>query len=56
MPEATIVPHPVFPDHVKQDDWWRAPGSAHLLLGEYTKFLLALASSAFLAADAPAGP
>ncbi|MBK1667998.1 hypothetical protein CKO28_08105 [Rhodovibrio sodomensis] len=41
MPEVTIVPHPVFPDHVKQDEWWRWPGSAHLLLGEYGKYLVA---------------
>ncbi len=41
MPEVTIVPHPVFPDHVKQDDWWRWPGSAHLLVGEYGKYMVA---------------
>ena len=41
MPEVEIVPHPVFPDHVKQDDWWRWPGSAHLLAGEYGKYLIA---------------
>lgn len=41
MPEITIVPHPVFPDHVKQDEWWRWPGSAHLLVGEYGKYLVA---------------
>ncbi|MDZ7713576.1 MAG: YdcF family protein [Rhodovibrio sp.] len=41
MPAVTIVPHPVFPDHVKQDEWWRWPGSAHLLAGEYGKYLVA---------------
>ncbi len=41
MPEVTIVPHPVFPDHVKQDEWWRWPGSAYLLVGEYGKYLVA---------------
>jgi uncharacterized SAM-binding protein YcdF (DUF218 family) len=41
MPKVTIVPHPVFPDHVKQDEWWRWPGSAHLLVGEYGKYLVA---------------
>jgi uncharacterized SAM-binding protein YcdF (DUF218 family) len=41
MPEVTIVPHPVFPDHVKQDEWWRWPGSTHLLVGEYAKYLVA---------------
>lgn len=41
MPDAMVVPHPVFPDAVKQDDWWRWPGTAHLIANEYTKFLLA---------------
>jgi uncharacterized SAM-binding protein YcdF (DUF218 family) len=41
MPGVTIVPHPVFPEHVKQDDWWRWPGSAYLLVGEYGKYLVA---------------
>jgi uncharacterized SAM-binding protein YcdF (DUF218 family) len=41
MPRVTIVPHPVFPKHVKQDAWWRSPGSANLLVGEYAKYLVA---------------
>ena len=32
-----------FPDHVKQDKWWRWPGTARLIVGEYNKFLLAWA-------------
>jgi uncharacterized SAM-binding protein YcdF (DUF218 family) len=43
MPEATIIPHPVFPDHVKQDRWWVWPGTARLIIGEYNKFLVAWA-------------
>ena len=43
MPEIEIVPHPVFPEHVKQRDWWRWPGSASLIIGEYNKYLVALA-------------
>lgn len=39
MPEVEIVPHAVFPAHVKQD-WWRWPGTASLIAREYTKFLL----------------
>lgn len=46
MPDVEIVSHPVFPAHVKQDDWWRWPGSTHLLAGEYTKYLVALARTA----------
>ncbi len=41
MPGMTIVPHPVFPRHVKQDEWWAWPGTAVLITGEYNKFLLA---------------
>jgi uncharacterized SAM-binding protein YcdF (DUF218 family) len=41
MPDARIVAHPVFPPHVRQDDWWRWPGTATLLVGEYTKYLAA---------------
>lgn len=43
MPEVVVVPHPVFPDTVKQNEWWRWPGTAHLIATEYTKFLLAVA-------------
>lgn len=39
MPEVLIVPHAVFPAHVKQD-WWRWPGTASLIAREYTKFLV----------------
>ncbi len=42
MPGVAIVPHPVFPDHVKQEAWWRWPGSAALLAGEYNKLLVTL--------------
>lgn len=40
MPYTRIVAHPVFPDHVKVDEWWRWPGTAELLVGEYNKYLL----------------
>lgn len=42
LPRIEIVPHPVFPAHVKQESWWRWPGSAHLLVQEYNKFLVTL--------------
>ncbi|HIJ38395.1 MAG TPA: YdcF family protein [Rhodospirillaceae bacterium] len=41
MPDVTIIPHPVFPDTVKQGQWWMWPGTAHLLASEYDKFLAA---------------
>ncbi len=40
-PGIELVPHPVFPPAVKQDAWWRFPGTAGLLIGEYHKFLMA---------------
>ena len=42
-----IVPHPVFTDAFKRDDWWLWPGSSSLLISEYTKYLVALARSPF---------
>jgi uncharacterized SAM-binding protein YcdF (DUF218 family) len=40
MPGIKIVPHPVSPDHVKHERWYRYPGTAALIAGEYTKFIL----------------
>jgi len=41
MPDTLIIPHPVFPDTVKQGQWWMWPGTAHLIATEYTKYLAA---------------
>ena len=41
LPEVEIIPHPVFPEHVMIDEWWRRPGTASLIIGEYNKYLLA---------------
>jgi len=41
MPDVEIIAHPVFPDNVKVDSWWRWPGSASLIASEYNKFLFA---------------
>lgn len=43
MPGIALVPHPVFPQHVKKKGWWRRPGTAGLIIGEYNKYLLAWA-------------
>lgn len=42
MPDVTLVPNPVFPDHVKVENWWRYRGTAGLIASEYAKYLLAL--------------
>jgi len=40
LPEVTVLPHPVFSDNVKQEEWWAWPGTATLIAREYTKYLL----------------
>lgn len=42
LPGIQIIAHPVFPDMVKRDHWWLWPGTAHLIAGEYLKFLLGI--------------
>jgi uncharacterized SAM-binding protein YcdF (DUF218 family) len=41
LPETKLVPHPVFPSHVRIAGWWRWPGTTLLLVSEYTKYLAA---------------
>ena len=55
MPAVTVVPNPVFPEHVKQDDWWAYPGTASLVISEYNKWLFARARQglAYLFAPVP---
>jgi uncharacterized SAM-binding protein YcdF (DUF218 family) len=42
MPEIRVLPHPVFPERVRQQHWWTWRGTAALLIGEYEKYLGAL--------------
>lgn len=42
MPGLEIIPHPVFPDRVKERQWWAWSGTAALLVNEYDKYLAAL--------------
>lgn len=39
IPDAVILPHPVFPDNFKSDEWWKYKGTTMLIASEYTKFL-----------------
>ena len=41
MPDVKIIANPVFPPNVKRDAWWRYPGTALLIVEEYTKYLIA---------------
>ena len=42
MPAVALIPHPVFPPNFKGEEWWRWPGTASLILIEYSKYLVAL--------------
>lgn len=41
MPDVEVVAHPVFPEHVRIEKWWRWPGTTALIVREYNKFLVA---------------
>ena len=43
LPEARIVPHPVFPEAFKRDCWWCWRNSLLLVASEFHKYLAALA-------------
>jgi uncharacterized SAM-binding protein YcdF (DUF218 family) len=47
MPAVRLVPHPVFPAQVKLEEWWRWPGTAHLIAVEYMKYLVAVVRQHF---------
>jgi len=55
MPDAEIVPNPVFPEFLRQAPWWRSRGSALLIADEFSKYLVALVRPAIPAALLPAG-
>lgn len=41
MPWAIVRPHPIKPDQVEFESWWRSPSTARLLVSEYTKYVIA---------------
>jgi len=47
LPDVEIVAHPVFPPAVRQEAWWEDADSAGILVGEYLKYLVALAVGPF---------
>jgi uncharacterized SAM-binding protein YcdF (DUF218 family) len=55
MPGISIIPHPVFPESVKIREWWRWPGTATLILGEYNKYLVVAARLAIRKLSNPGG-
>lgn len=52
LPDARIVPDPVFPADFKQNSWWHDATSFHLVMREYHKYIAAhLRHALILAAD-----
>ena len=43
MPDVDLVAYPVVPERLRDHPWWRDPQAARLLLGEYVKFVAAVA-------------
>lgn len=43
MPDIKIYPNPVHPDKFIRERWWVWPGTANLIVSEYSKFLVAAA-------------
>lgn len=41
MPDLVLIPHPVMPENVLMNGWWKHSGTASLLVSEYNKFLFA---------------
>jgi len=39
LPDITIIPHPVFPVHVRVNEWWKHAGTLSLVLREYHKYI-----------------
>jgi len=42
MADVRLIAHPVFTNSVKLDGWWRWPGTAMLLAGEFNKYFVSL--------------
>jgi uncharacterized SAM-binding protein YcdF (DUF218 family) len=47
MPGVELKPHALAPGQVRIGEWWNYPGTASLLMSEYTKLLLAYARAPF---------
>ncbi len=42
MPYANLIAHPINPQGVKLETWWKYPGTFLLLLGEFTRYAVSL--------------
>lgn len=48
MPDIPLIPHPVDPANVHIKEWWKWPGTANLLMNEYSKYVLSRGRYALL--------
>ena len=42
MPDVVLVPHPVFPESVRIETWWKSPGTARIIASEAAKYWFAV--------------
>ncbi len=40
LPDAVVIPHPVFSARLSREPWWRSPETAALVISEFNKYLL----------------
>jgi uncharacterized SAM-binding protein YcdF (DUF218 family) len=43
MPQAELHPWPVSPSAYRSEDWWTKPATLRVMIGEYSKYLMASA-------------
>jgi uncharacterized SAM-binding protein YcdF (DUF218 family) len=56
MPGAQLIANPVFPNHVKVEQWWRYRGTAALIASEYAKYLRATLTTFLPSSPTPSNP
>lgn len=44
LPDAVVIPHPVFSTQLNHGAWWQSPATALLVISEFNKYLLSLLS------------
>ena len=54
-PGVEMLAHPVVPETLKLERWWRWPGTREILLRAYHKFLIAMALDGLAGRSGPAG-
>jgi uncharacterized SAM-binding protein YcdF (DUF218 family) len=41
LPDAVVIPHPVFSARLDHENWWQSPRTAIVVISEFNKYLLA---------------